>query len=240
MMRILSVVLLVVHALVVSRLASGAAVDRYESDRHRTTAVINFLDTTKDRRVEEASRSAGATTMEHIQEEEDEDYDDEYYYEEDYEDGMSGDYDMELPQVAMSSKPKDASAILDAERTEGKRRRAKGRKRGKGKGKKRNPCLKKYKDFCIHGTCQYLRDIRAPSCVCHPSYSGERCQFFTLPLEKPQEGYSRTTALAVVAVVLSSVCLTIIGLLLLLRFHKRGAYDVESEEKVKLGLAPNH
>ncbi|XP_041653976.1 heparin-binding EGF-like growth factor a isoform X2 [Cheilinus undulatus] len=213
-MRIFSVVLLLVHALVVSRLASGAAVDRYESDRQRDITVINFLDTTKDKRIEEESRSA--TTMEKSQEEE-EDYDDEYYYGEEYEDGMSGDYGMDLPQVAMSSKPKDPSSILEAERTEGKRRRGKGRKKGKGKGKKRNPCLKKYKDFCIHGTCQYLRDIRAPSCVCHPSYSGERCQFFTLPLEKPQEGYNRTTALAVVAVVLSSVCLTIIGLLLLLR-----------------------
>lgn len=66
----------------------------------------------------------------------------------------------------MSSKPKDSSTILEAERTEEKiRRRGKGRKKGKGKGKKRNPCLRKYKDFCIHGTCQYLRDARAPSCV---------------------------------------------------------------------------
>uniref|UniRef100_UPI0037E7BB63 heparin-binding EGF-like growth factor a isoform X2 n=1 Tax=Semicossyphus pulcher TaxID=241346 RepID=UPI0037E7BB63 len=216
-MRIFSVVLLLVHAMVVSRLASGAAVDRYESDRHRDTAVINFLDTTKDNKVEEESRSAGVTTMGNGQEEEDEEYDDEYYYSDEYEDGLSGDYELEVPQVAMSSKPKDPSAILEAERTEEKRRKPKGRKRGKGKGKKRNPCLKKYKDFCIHGTCQYLREVRAPSCVCLPSYSGERCQFFTLPSEKRQEGYNRTTALAVVAVVLSSVCLTIIGLLLLLR-----------------------
>lgn len=237
-MRIFSVVLLLVHALVVSRPASGAAVDRYESDRQRHTAVIN-LDTTRNKRVEEETRSVSATTVaEYGQEGEEEEYGD-YYYEDEYEDGMSGDYE-ELPRIAMVSKPKDPSAILEAESTEGKRRRGKGRKRGKGKGKKRNPCLRKYKDFCIHGTCQYLRDIHAPSCVCHPSYSGERCQFFTLPLEKPQEGYNRTTALAVVAVVLSSVCLTIIGLLLLLRFHKRGAYDVENEEKVKLGLASNH
>ncbi|XP_044062225.1 heparin-binding EGF-like growth factor a isoform X2 [Siniperca chuatsi] len=215
-MRIFSVVLLLVHALVVSRLASGAAVDRYESDRQRHTAVINFLDTTKDRRVEEESRSVDATTVEYGQEGEEE-YNDEYYFEDEYEDGMSGDYEVERPQVAMSSKPKDPSAILEAESTDGKRRRGKGRKRGKGKGKKRNPCLKKFKDFCIHGTCQYLREIHSPSCVCHLNYSGERCQFFTLPLEKPQEGYNRTTALAVVAVVLSSVCLIIIGLLLLLR-----------------------
>lgn len=64
---------------------------------------------------------------------------------------------------------------------------------------------------------------RPPSvcvCRCLTSYSGDRCQFFTLPVEKPQGGYNRTTALAVVAVVLSSVCLIIIGLLLLLRYGK--------------------
>uniref|UniRef100_A0A7N8YLY1 Proheparin-binding EGF-like growth factor n=1 Tax=Mastacembelus armatus TaxID=205130 RepID=A0A7N8YLY1_9TELE len=207
---------------VVSRLASGAAVDRYENDRQRHTAVINFLGTTKDKRVEDETKE--------------EEYGDEYYYEDEYQDDMSGDYEVEMPQVAMSSKPKDSSAILEAE---SKTRRGKERKKGRGKGKKRDPCLKKYKDFCIHGTCRYLRDIRAPSCVCHPDYSGERCEFFTLPVQSP-EGYNRTTALAVVAVVLSSVCLTIIGLLLMLRFHKRGAYDVENEEKVKLGLVSNH
>lgn len=237
-MMIFSAVLLLLHALAVSRQASGAAVDRYENNRQQWhTAVINFVDTTKDRRAEDESRSV--TTVEYGQKSEEEEYDDDYY-EDEYEDSMSGEEELDLPRVAMSSKPKDPSAILEAETTEGKRRRGKGRKRVKGKGKKRNPCLRKYKDFCIHGTCQYLKDIHAPSCVCLPNYSGERCEFITLlPVQSP-EGYSRTTALAVVAVVLSSVCLTIIGLLLMLRFHKRGAYDVENEEKVKLGLASNH
>lgn len=82
-----------------SQLASGAAVDRYESDRQRHTAVINFLDTTKDRRTEEESRGVvGATTVEYGQGGEEE-YDDEYYYYEDeYEDGMSGDSEMEVPR----------------------------------------------------------------------------------------------------------------------------------------------
>ncbi|XP_061691888.1 heparin-binding EGF-like growth factor a isoform X2 [Syngnathoides biaculeatus] len=211
-MRIWSVVLLLLHALVASRLVCGAAVDRYDADRQRHTTVVNFQDLSKDGRPEE--ESTGGV----VAEEEDEEYDDEYYLDgEEYEDSTSGDDEVEVPRVAMSSNPQDPSAILDAVGSEGQRRRGKGRKKGKGKGKKRNPCLKKYKDFCIHGTCQYLRDIRLPSCVCHPSYSGERCEFFTLPVEKPQEGYNRTTALAVVAVVLSSICLTIIGLLLMLR-----------------------
>ncbi|XP_041847158.1 heparin-binding EGF-like growth factor a [Melanotaenia boesemani] len=237
-MRIFPVALLLVYALVVSRLACGAAVDKYESNRQEPTFIINLMDTTRDRRVEEESRSSVATTVKYGQEGEEEEYNDEYYYDDEYEDGMSGDNELEFPQVAMSSKPKDLSSILEAENTDGKRR-GKGKKKGKGKGKKRNPCLKKFKDFCIHGTCQYLRDIRAPSCVCYQDYSGERCELFMLPTQS-QVGYNRTTALAVVAVVLSSVCLTIIGLLLMLRFHKRGAYDVESEEKVKLGLTSNH
>uniref|UniRef100_K7G8U8 Proheparin-binding EGF-like growth factor n=1 Tax=Pelodiscus sinensis TaxID=13735 RepID=K7G8U8_PELSI len=114
------------------------------------------------------------------------------------------------------------------------------RRKGKGKGKKRDPCLRKYKDFCIHGECRYLRELRAPSCICQPGYHGERCHGLTLPVENPSTGYDHTTALAVVAVVLSSLCLLLIALLLLLRCHKRGVYDVENEEKIKLGLTGNH
>ncbi|MBN3314394.1 HBEGF factor, partial [Atractosteus spatula] len=120
----------------------------------------------------------------------------------------------------------------------GQARKGKGKR--KGQGRKRNPCLKKYKDFCIHGTCQYIRDLKAPSCICQPGYTGERCHFFSLPVVTGGESYSRSTALAVVAVVLSSLCLLVIGMLLAFRYHKRGAYDVENEEKVKLGTATSH
>lgn len=85
---------------------------------------------------------------------------------------------------------------------------------------------------------------------------------FTLAVAKEEQRYSRTTALAVMAVVLSLMCLTIIGILLALRsvffksfthlcainalkglpfsvrfcyrYHKKSDDDVESEEKVKL------
>ncbi|CAB1324904.1 unnamed protein product [Coregonus sp. 'balchen'] len=165
-MRILRVALLLVHAFVVSRLVSGAVVDRYEIERpqQQHTAVINLLDVLSDRRMEGGMEESnhgveGPVLEDDGSEEEDEEYYD--YYDEDEEDA-SGDYEVELPRVALSTKPKDPSAILEAER---KRRRGKGRKKGKGKGKKRNPCLKKYKDFCIHGTCHYLRDIKAASCM---------------------------------------------------------------------------
>lgn len=69
---------------------------------------------------------------------------------------------------------------------------------------------------------------------CEAGFSGERCHLFTLPVVKEEQRYSRTTALAVMAVVLSLMCLTIIGILLTLRYHKKSDDDVESEEKVKL------
>lgn len=99
-MQIITRLTLLFFPTVVSRLASGAAVDRYESDRQRHTAVINFMDTTKDRKAEDESTGVGATTVEYGQEgeEEEEEYDDEYYDEDEYEDGMSGDYEMELPR----------------------------------------------------------------------------------------------------------------------------------------------
>ncbi len=81
----------------VSRLVSGAAVDRYESDKQRHRAVFKFLDTTKDRRAEEESRGVAATTV-YDQEGEDEEYDEDYYEGEEYDDGMSGDYELELPK----------------------------------------------------------------------------------------------------------------------------------------------
>ncbi|XP_040831033.1 proheparin-binding EGF-like growth factor isoform X2 [Ochotona curzoniae] len=124
--------------------------------------------------------------------------------------------------------------------TPSKEERGKKKKKGKGLGKKRDPCLKKYKDFCIHGECKYLKELRAPSCICHPGYHGERCHGLSLPVENRLYTYDHTTILAVVAVVLSSVCLLVIVGLLMFRYHRRGGYDVENEEKVKLGMTNSH
>ncbi|CAH7105155.1 Hbegf [Phodopus roborovskii] len=141
--------------------------------------------------------------------------------------------DPDLFRVAFSSKPQALA-------TPSKEKNGKKKKKGKGLGKKRDPCLRKYKDFCIHGECKYLKDLRAPSCNCHPGYHGERCHGLTLPVENRLYTYDHTTILAVVAVVLSSVCLLVIVGLLMFRYHRRGGYDVENEEKVKLGMTNSH
>ncbi|XP_052431242.1 heparin-binding EGF-like growth factor a [Carassius gibelio] len=228
-MKFLTVLRLFVFAIVAVTSVSSASIERFESERPSQTAVIDLLEALSEKR----------STVDNKQV--DYEGEEEYYYDDDEEeDEFSGDY--AVPLVAFSSKPKDPSAVLNAEKLEGSKRKGLGRKKakGKGKGKKRNPCLKKYKDFCIHGTCQYFRNLKGPSCICDKGYSGERCHLFILEVKQNEGAYNPTTALAVVAVVLSSLCLTIIGLLIALRFHKQGAYDVENEEKVKLGAAPHH
>lgn len=80
------------------RMACGAAVDRHESDRQRHTAVFKLQDTTKDRMAEEDGGVVAAVPVGSLQqEEEEEDYQDEYSDEE-YDDGLSGDYEIELPR----------------------------------------------------------------------------------------------------------------------------------------------
>ncbi|XP_032128845.1 proheparin-binding EGF-like growth factor, partial [Sapajus apella] len=137
------------------------------------------------------------------------------------------------PIVTLSSKPQALA-------TPSKEEHGKRKKKSKGLGKKRDPCLRKYKDFCIHGECKYVKELRAPSCICHPGYHGERCHGLSLPVENRLYTYDHTTILAVVAVVLSSVCLLVIVGLLMFRYHRRGGYDVENEEKVKLGMTNSH
>nr|XP_008513784.1 PREDICTED: proheparin-binding EGF-like growth factor isoform X2 [Equus przewalskii] len=66
--------------------------------------------------------------------------------------------DLDLFRAAFSSKPQ---ALV----TPSKEERGKKKKKGKGLGKKRDPCLRKYKDFCIHGECKYVKELRAPSCI---------------------------------------------------------------------------
>ncbi|XP_051532749.1 proheparin-binding EGF-like growth factor [Myxocyprinus asiaticus] len=203
-----------VHCVVLLKVCSSASMDRYESDKPRTT-VVNLFHTFEE------TRKAGHREVDRGSHLDESDLDDDYF---------SGDYELNQPRVAFSTKPKHPSMMPITENN------TKGRRKGKrkGKGRKKNPCLWEYKDFCIHGVCQYLRDLRAHSCVCEAGYSGERCHLFTLSVAKREQRYNRTTALAVIAVVLSLLCLSIIGILLALRYHKKGDIEAKREEKVKL------
>ncbi|XP_030638417.1 heparin-binding EGF-like growth factor b [Chanos chanos] len=189
----------------------GAKVEAYKAEKSRTTAINRFLGQDEERTTTDVQTPV---------------YDDDYSYEGDDNDYDSGDYGLEFPRVAFSTKPKDPSVVPV---TGGKRK-------GKRKGKKKNPCRRQYKGFCIHGVCHYMEELKAPSCRCKPGYSGERCHLVTLPVGKNEDSYSQTTALVIIAVVLSLLCFAVIGILLAFRYHKKRDYTLDNEEKVKLEM----
>ncbi|XP_078267207.1 proheparin-binding EGF-like growth factor [Rhinoraja longicauda] len=144
---------------------------------------------------------------------------------------------VETSQVTYKS-AENSTAIEEGKKRKGKRDRK--NKRGKKKGK-RNPCYRKYKDYCFHGECRYLHHINEVACRCFPGYDGIRCHSYILAVEHPKDPNENTTTLAIVAVVLSSLSLTVILVLLVLGYHRRVAsYDVKNEEKIKLGNNNSH
>ena len=92
---------------------------------------------------------------------------------------------LDLFRAAFSSKPQALA-------TPSKEERGKRKKKGKGLGKKRNPCLWRYKDFCIHGECKYVKELRVPTCICHAGYNGERCHGLSLPVKNRLYTYVRS------------------------------------------------
>ncbi|KAG5281199.1 hypothetical protein AALO_G00068490 [Alosa alosa] len=129
---------------------------------------------------------------------------------------------MKVPQLSKSGEMGDAGS-------------GRGRNRRKGKDKKKNRkvtgqahtpaqrqythssshttiedlCLTTHRDFCIHGQCKFLEDLREPLCICLTGYEGKRCAIQLMKTEHKEvdageEAYAHTTLL-VIAVMLSII-----------------------------------
>lgn len=61
----------------------------------------------------------------------------------------------------MYKSAENSTVTEEGKKRKGKRERK--NKRGKKKGK-RNPCYRKYKDYCFHGECRYLHHINEVAC----------------------------------------------------------------------------
>uniref|UniRef100_A0A4W5PTU7 EGF-like domain-containing protein n=1 Tax=Hucho hucho TaxID=62062 RepID=A0A4W5PTU7_9TELE len=59
----------------------------------------------------------------------------------------------------------------------GRRGREGERKGGRKKGVRDLyiPCPSRYRNYCLHGDCQYPDNLGPPSCSCHAGFSGPQC-----------------------------------------------------------------
>ncbi|KAJ8413900.1 hypothetical protein AAFF_G00064980 [Aldrovandia affinis] len=157
--------------------------------------------------------------------------------------------DVELPQVQRLVKPDGKS-----------RRRGKGKRKHKNKGSPsdtpsdtpthsptsttaqvqgEDPCSSTHQDYCIHGYCKYMADLREATCVCMMGYDGERCGIQLLKTElKESDSEVVQTVLVVIAVVLSliSCCAILLMICAHYRIHRNflAAYLGNNSEKEKL------
>ncbi|XP_072527979.1 uncharacterized protein areg [Salminus brasiliensis] len=153
-------------------------------------------------------------------------------------------------------------------RTRGGRRRQGGRKRNRGQvtvGQKSHtsgqvqltfstpdPCLTSHSDYCIHGHCTYLQDLREPVCVCMKGYDGVRCgiQLLQTSSDSGSDGLDDHThthtlqlALVIIAVVLSIISCSAIIIIISVQYKAQhnfqAAFLSSSSEREKLQKNPS-
>ncbi|XP_041052066.1 amphiregulin-like isoform X2 [Carcharodon carcharias] len=141
----------------------------------------------------------------------------------------SEDYEDYVQQVVQ---PKDQ----DRKKKNSKKSKSKGKRRRTGRKKQKDPCKTDYKDYCIHGKCQYLKDLNKPSCVCLPGYQNERCGIRALYTGTTEESIDSLSIVLVVAAVmlLISIITAVIVVTLRIRRKMRVEHDILSEEKQTL------
>ncbi|OCU00037.1 amphiregulin [Xenopus laevis] len=131
-------------------------------------------------------------------------------------------------------KPENPKKNGEKKNSEKKKKKERGDKKKK---KKKNPCQSTHKDYCIHGECKYLANLQEVTCRCQPEYFGERCSEQSMKTRTEGDLSDRSTiALAVVAVLLSTISITAIIIIIVVHTRRKYAsYQGEVEEKKRLG-----
>ncbi|XP_012676360.1 proheparin-binding EGF-like growth factor [Clupea harengus] len=141
---------------------------------------------------------------------------------EDLERERAEEVEMSLPKVQQLSKAEEMGDAVPASGKERSRKKGKGKKKNKVSSQAHTPsqrhhthttiedlCFTSHRDFCIHGHCQFMEDLREPSCICQKGYEGKRCAVQLMKtghreVDADVEAYAHT-ALLVIAVMLSII-----------------------------------
>ncbi|KAJ1205915.1 hypothetical protein NDU88_001336 [Pleurodeles waltl] len=139
-------------------------------------------------------------------------------------------------QTKPSVKPEKTTKKGEKRNGERKKKRQ-GNKENKNK-KQENPCETTHKDYCIHGKCRFLDALNEVACICHHNYIGQRCsEMFMRTRTGGDLSDTSTTALAIVAVLLSTISFIAIAIVIAVHMKKNysATYEGETEEKKRLG-----
>ncbi|KAI4893612.1 hypothetical protein NFI96_013778 [Prochilodus magdalenae] len=153
-------------------------------------------------------------------------------------------------------------------RTRGGRRRNGGKRKNKGQvtiGQRSHtsgqvqhtfsttsdPCLTSHRDYCIHGYCTYLQDLKEPVCVCMKGYDGVRCGIQLLQtfsgsgsdgLDTHTHAHTLQLALVIISVILSMISCSAIIIIITVQYKAQHGFQAaflsSSSEREKLHKSP--
>ncbi|XP_028811375.1 tomoregulin-2 isoform X4 [Denticeps clupeoides] len=76
------------------------------------------------------------------------------------------------------------------------------------------PCPDRYKNYCIHGECEYPNSLQSPTCSCHSGFSGPQCDTkeYNVMYVVPGSGKLRYVLIASVigALQVAIICLVVL------------------------------
>ncbi|ELW70476.1 Amphiregulin [Tupaia chinensis] len=162
-----------------------------------------------------------------------------YDYSEEYDNepqipGYIVDDSVRVEQVVKPKKNKTESKKT-SDKTKRKKKEGKSGKPRRNR-KKKNPCDAEFQNFCIHGECKYLENVKSVSCNCHHHYSGERCGEKIMETHSMVDSDLSRIALVTISAFIFVVSVTAIAIVLTVQLRKRyfREYEGEVEEQKKL------
>ncbi|GAA6098969.1 protransforming growth factor alpha [Tachysurus ichikawai] len=93
-----------------------------------------------------------------------------------------------------------------------------------------DPCHTSHREYCIHGYCTYLYDLKEPVCVCMKGYDGVRCGIQLLEIGSVERDHQHDDTLHITLITIT-VVLSIIScsaLLLIICVHYRAQHSFQA------------
>ncbi|KAI5088515.1 proheparin-binding EGF-like growth factor, partial [Silurus meridionalis] len=95
-----------------------------------------------------------------------------------------------------------------------------------------NPCSTSHKEYCIHGYCTYLHDLKEPVCVCMKGYDGVRCGIQLLQTGSGSGGqgdhHDDTLHITLITITVVLSIISCSALLLIICVHYRAQHNFQA------------
>ncbi|XP_053466659.1 proheparin-binding EGF-like growth factor [Ictalurus furcatus] len=93
-----------------------------------------------------------------------------------------------------------------------------------------DPCSTSHREYCIHGYCTYLQDLKEPICVCMKGYDGMRCgiQLLQTGSMGRDDHHDDTLHITLITITVVLSIISCSALLLIIYVHYRAQHSFQA------------